>query len=671
MYTKSPHMPHIHTALKKSIDTAHQLATMSKTFHTNTTGPLGEEYIDAHFDLEFKESVSTNNVKLSVQLSNQNGNLCQFSTLPISVERSNEYNLLSIPKKFRNVSFNVTGGEYSVTNLTSNGTENPHSHQLSGSQRDNIKSDVTAYCVRVLDTGSIVGQNTTTLLFPVIKMSDTHLSTRDIKSLATVDTAKSQIPCQLIQTSLENLGQSLQSLNRINFGQIVHHMSAQQGKKTIEMKEFDKMAGSLHSLKTLHGALTKIATECFSRSLTDAFQGKTLFNNKKTNIKTIVPSDLQSCEMYSKGVIRDLDSVQNTIGNLLTFRLPSSESILHFYTQARFGTEALEAQAEFAHKLHNLLEIRAQQVTMIQATHKNTALTHTNFNISQNMPSSAKVWSGGAYADLINVRAHYIGLSAIDETIAQHCAQLLGTGSEYKQLFPTAVHRWQLQQVMSKNVNSEITLSQTAFDHNCSLVDQMVALNQNLEVKIGLMCPATQLRLECLLHAVNKQSDVSGHANTRHTIASPFTTGLCVNRIQSNKTAQKLDLSFSDSPHFKLDIEANQQNLAVCQLNALVNSDYLHRILPPLLHKKLSTHLKLIAQNNLTPLSPPLDHTQTAKILSMFDEHLAPLARVAFLNEKLHPSAKNGLAFVSSPAIQTGYNADVCFETLVDEIFVH
>ena len=41
------------------------------------------------------------------------------------------------------------------------------------------------------------------------------------------------------------------------------------------------------------------------------------------------------------------------------------------------------------------------------------------------------------------------------------------------------------------------------------------------------------------------------------------------------------------------------------------------------------THLELIAQPNLTPLSPPLDHTQTAKILSMFDEHLAPLARVA------------------------------------------
>ena len=83
-------------------------------------------------------------------------------------------------------------------------------------------------------------------------------------------------------------------------------------------------------------------------------------------------------------------------------------------------------------------------------------------------------WTGGGYPAMVDVRAHYIGLGAIDAACLRLSCVMTKTPCSAAVL-PPSVHVWQVQQLWANNEHNNIALSESAYQHNIALAKEMAA----------------------------------------------------------------------------------------------------------------------------------------------------------------------------------------------------
>jgi hypothetical protein len=681
-------MANIIGALCETVEIATQMSTLSHKLNNSKCISSSDHHnIKADFIISCTCGVLCPKIKISVQLSNAYGGICKFTTKAINIEQGEEYRMVSVPCMPENTKFNIEGAKYQVSLLQANGTTTA----FQGEEETTDTGGV--YSVEIFHHDDFGSTKKSTLLFPIHITSPENIHGLDIASNSKInwDCISGTDPRQILShlTQLESKFTDLQThlciLNRLNHGSVFQIMQGNKYYKTISMSMLDEQIEQIGSLSTLMQQNANFFSINKCHSYIQAFDAGDIFDFSKTSIGVMVPNDIKTCKEYSDTMVQNLQQIKKGLDTLASFALPKASTILQFYMKRRFGdnhADQVEAQRQFQLKLEKLLSIRNKQITLIKASACNTGIKHSN-------NKGVQVWSGGAYGDIVNVRAHYIGLSAIDECIERHCSDLLKQNSDsaaiYRQLLPTSVHQWQLRQLKSRNTENDICLSDEAYCHNTHVINEILSLTSHGDdVQLGFMQPGTQLRLDSIVHAVLQDSDSDYQSHDKipqfSSVGLFLASGLCVNKIHSNKTADRLNISGWDVPVLKLDTNGKdaERNIAISQLYALVNSDYLHRIIPPILHRKVCTYINATATQYVMTTSIPHasklkdtehQHNMPARILDLFDTNMKPLVRLALLNEKAHPSLNRGLAFITSDANSTGYNSDRCFEALVDAIF--
>lgn len=296
-----------------------------------------------------------------------------------------------------------------------------------------------------------------------------------------------------------------------------------------------------------------------------------------------------------------------------------------------------EAQKDMTARLHTLLELRQQQCAAINALRPRRRLVS---GVKENLPG--KSWNGGSYPAMVDVRAHYIGLSAIEDALMRLACSAMGAANSTA-LLPAAVHTRHLQQVWARNQHNTILLSRKAYEHNMSLVQQTADVAP---------MPLAKSIADSAVASVTAAALLSLNAGQQ------LAHGVFAGTLQTKDIASGVptsDILESINP------AEGRQHYALCQMHALVNSDLLNRIITPLLHRRIFSALEHAA----TQLSMParVACQETHEIFGLFAAEVQPLAHLA-LSGRAPQHCGDPLAFLHNAAPGTGYDNAGCLHCI-------
>ena len=243
---------------------------------------------------------------------------------------------------------------------------------------------------------------------------------------------------------------------------------------------------------------------------------------------------------------------------------------------------------------------------------------------------------------MVDVRAHYIGLSAIEDALMR-LACFAMRAAHSTALLPATVHTRQLQQVWAHNQHNTILLSPEAYEHNMLLVEQAAA--------VAPMPLAKNI-------ADSAVASVTAAALLNLNAGQQLAHGVCAGTLQTKDVASSVptsDILETINPG------EGRQHYALCQMHALVNSDLLNRIITPLLHRRILSALEHAA----TQLSMParVACQENHEIFSLFAAEVQPLAHLA-LRGRAPQHCADPLSFVHNAAPRTGYDSAGCLHCI-------
>lgn len=300
-------------------------------------------------------------------------------------------------------------------------------------------------------------------------------------------------------------------------------------------------------------------------------------------------------------------------------------------------------------RLHNLRQAQCKLINSVRAPLRTMAAP------APALPGLA--WNGGGYPAIVDVRAHYIGLGAIDAACLR-LGCLLSKSLSSTMLLPATVHEWQLHQLWANNEHNSIALSETAFQHNLALARDMAA--------VAPLPHASDLRSSApaALAAVAMLGVEPGRQ---------LASSVCASAVQSNDVAA----SVPAAPALEsLDPGGGRQHLALCQLHALVNTDLLNRLITPPLHRYMVSAMQAAAaclrsDAALDPAelaqSRQMRERAALEVVQVFGAEVQPLARLALLGQP-PPRGVNVLAFLESDTA-AAYDREQCLRRVAGIIF--
>jgi hypothetical protein len=200
-----------------------------------------------------------------------------------------------------------------------------------------------------------------------------------------------------------------------------------------------------------------------------------------------------------------------------------------------------------------------------------------------------QMWQGRAYPDIANVRCCYVGLGAVDAALHRLCCRLVGAEPDSASLLPPSAYQRQLRQLLAKNAAGDVLLSEKVYGENMAVVAEAnadAAPGAAPGAEFRVPSPAEQVRVAAVLSAALGPASSGG-------LGVQAAHGTCASAIQTADTAAKLPHAFHLE---RLAPTDSAQHLALCQLHALVNTDRLHRIAPPALHRRIVGCLEAVAQ---------------------------------------------------------------------------
>ena len=465
-----------------------------------------------------------------------------------------------------------------------------------------------------------------------------------------------------VQRAVTTLNISTAQLLRLNFGAAwhEHQNSVRDGHRCPQMtcEAFDKtlqaFATSLDELNLQRRQLEPTALHADTVSLFD-IDGTVA--GAKCAFGALATQDRTRCVSNATALRRVAARCSQHWAVLAQATLPPGRSVVDFYNtrQAALGATELNTQ------LDALLALRELQVSKIAALRPERRPLMAGARVGH---ANTQVWQGRAYADIANVRCHYVGLGAVDAALHRLCCRVDGSEA-FRQtsvtLLPPAAFRRQLEQLLAKNATDDVALDEKVYAENVALVTRVNA-DADPRFSFQMPSPARQVRVAAMLAAVLGAAASGG-------LGHQAANGTCASPIQTADTAAKLPRA----PHLeRLSPSDSAQHLALCQLHALVNTDRLHRITPPALHRRIVGCLEAVAQElgrDATAFRALRDtvawRARSDGVVALFAAPVRPLATLALTGRKPEGCA---LAFLDAPEVHTGYDADACLASLVDAL---
>lgn len=333
---------------------------------------------------------------------------------------------------------------------------------------------------------------------------------------------------------------------------------------------------------------------------------------------------------------------------LTSTTLPAcSDGVQHLIEQNN-----LDSHHDFDAQLQRLHELRQAQCKLIDSTRDPKRVT-----AAPTPGLLGLAWTGGGYPAMVDVRAHYIGLGAIDAACLRLSCVMTKTPCSAAVL-PPSVHVWQVQQLWANNEYNNIALSESAYQHNIALAQDMAAtapLPHASDLASG--APATLAAVAMMGIEPDCQ----------------LASSVCASPVHSNDLAG----SVPAAPALEsVNPGAGRQHLALCQLHALVNSDLLNRLITPPLHRHIVSAMQAAAASLRS--EPALDPATLAharkmrecaalEVVHLFGAEVQPLARQALLGRP-PPAGVNLLAFLESDTA-AAYDRNKCLHRVAGFLF--
>ena len=456
------------------------------------------------------------------------------------------------------------------------------------------------------------------------------------------------------------LGCSISELLRCNFG-AAWGMAQSSGiddkrKRGMSCADFEstlaRLQTGLGTLDALRRDLLPAAVHAHTLSLFDVAGTMT---KSEFRVASLGQADGAHVLSTVAALRRAAADVEAAWASLASGALPGRDEVLAFYAaRAPSGVDV----AGTLQQIEALLQKREQQERHIAELRPASRPSTECMRAGQ-----AQVWSGRAYAAMADVRAHYVGLSAVDAALQRLCLRIDGAPAGTGWLLPLDAHLYQLRQLLTKNEANDILLSGAAFEHNAALVRHTIdAVADGSAFEPAWHDPARQVRGAGMLRAVL----------ARQGFGQQSLLGTSATIVQTRRTAARLP-----RPPFleRVSPGDGEQHLALCQLHALVNSDHLNRIVAPALYRSIVGALESAAHMLVTdPVgfrarrkSEPW-RTQASRITRLFAEPLRPLVGTAL---GVLPGSGGALDFLGDASVGTGYDGNACLETLVENLLTH
>lgn len=241
-------------------------------------------------------------------------------------------------------------------------------------------------------------------------------------------------------------------------------------------------------------------------------------------------------------------------------------------------------------------------------------------------------WDGVAVAnsnrgDLVNVRAYYIALRAIES----HIAQLVSPPDT--KMYGGYEHRsfaYQLRQLKANNLGNSLLLSDATFQ-DCQNVLGMIAVSK-MAWPLGLVNEEIpllhHLKVDmCVRGILHDFNDGTRYKNVRLSI--PFNPCVCISPTEERASA-------------------------VRNLYAMTYIDMNNRIIYPEVHVKVAKALKSRIAADVDSQDSKLHDTESVKL--MFSSDTQTLVQYALLGTPSTSHASNYMQFLDDPKVTTGYN---------------